>query len=171
MIRSARSLVYFLVGFLLAFNVVFAFAETVPAAAGYILVNAIPIGGSAFSVNGSKASTAQQACVKSGGVGSNYVGGPVTVTTIPGNYSAGVTCDLPNGTSRAVNYTLSCPPGYSVTSGSSGSCGQGPFTCPTGQNWTLFGSTCTRPDCESPQTRQTDGTCGAPPDTCLSRSG
>lgn len=35
-------------------------------------------------------------------------------------------------------------------------------TCPMGQNWTLSGSTCSRPDCVAPQVRQTDGTCGAP---------
>lgn len=37
------------------------------------------------------------------------------------------------------------------------------YTCPAGQNWTLSGSNCTRPDCVAPQTRQADGTCNAPP--------
>jgi hypothetical protein len=35
------------------------------------------------------------------------------------------------------------------------------YSCPTGQNWTLSGTSCTRPDCVSPQTRQTDGTCSS----------
>lgn len=39
---------------------------------------------------------------------------------------------------------------------------QNALTCPAGQNWTLSGSTCTRPDCVSPQTMQSDGTCKAP---------
>jgi hypothetical protein len=37
-----------------------------------------------------------------------------------------------------------------------GRCG---YTCPTGQGWTLSGQTCTRPDCESGQTRGADGQC------------
>lgn len=37
------------------------------------------------------------------------------------------------------------------------------YSCPTGQNWTLSGTSCTRPDCVSPQVRQSDGTCAAPP--------
>lgn len=36
------------------------------------------------------------------------------------------------------------------------------YTCPTGQNWTLSGSSCTRPDCAPGETRQSDGTCLAP---------
>ncbi len=36
------------------------------------------------------------------------------------------------------------------------------LTCPSGQNWTLTGQTCTRPACVAPQTRQADGTCSAP---------
>jgi len=36
------------------------------------------------------------------------------------------------------------------------------YSCPSGQNWTLSGSSCTRPDCVSPQVRQSDGTCHAP---------
>lgn len=41
------------------------------------------------------------------------------------------------------------------------------YTCPEGQNWTLSGSTCTRPDCAAGETRQADGTCLNP---CQSRS-
>lgn len=36
------------------------------------------------------------------------------------------------------------------------------LSCPSGQNWTLSGTSCTRPDCVSPQTRQSDGTCSSP---------
>lgn len=42
------------------------------------------------------------------------------------------------------------------------------YSCPTGQNWTLSGTTCTRPDCVAPAVRQTDGTCGSP---CLAQKG
>lgn len=40
------------------------------------------------------------------------------------------------------------------------------LSCPSGQNWTLQGSNCVRPDCVAPQTMQQDGTCGAPPNPC-----
>lgn len=35
-------------------------------------------------------------------------------------------------------------------------------TCPTGQNWTLNGSSCTRPDCAAGQTRNGQGICESP---------
>lgn len=40
-------------------------------------------------------------------------------------------------------------------------------TCPSGQNWTLSGSSCTRPDCVEPQARDpADGVCKVPPNKC-----
>jgi len=36
------------------------------------------------------------------------------------------------------------------------------YTCPTGQNWTLTGSTCVRPDCAPDQTRDEYGQCQCP---------
>lgn len=33
------------------------------------------------------------------------------------------------------------------------------YSCPAGQNWTLSGSSCTRPDCSAGETRLADGTC------------
>lgn len=33
------------------------------------------------------------------------------------------------------------------------------YSCPSGQNWTLVGATCTRPDCPAGQPMQPDGTC------------
>lgn len=42
-------------------------------------------------------------------------------------------------------------------------------SCPAGQNWTLAGSSCTRPDCVSPQTRNAStGVCEAP--SCTSKT-
>lgn len=42
-------------------------------------------------------------------------------------------------------------------------------SCPVGQNWTLSGSSCTRPDCVAPQTRNAStGVCEAPP--CTSKA-
>lgn len=36
------------------------------------------------------------------------------------------------------------------------------YTCPSGQNWTLTGQTCTRPDCASGETRNDQGVCESP---------
>lgn len=46
------------------------------------------------------------------------------------------------------------------------------YSCPTGQNWTLSGSNCTRPDCVAPQVRNaTTGMCEAPADPCAASAG
>lgn len=46
------------------------------------------------------------------------------------------------------------------------------YQCPSGQNWTVSGSTCTRPDCVSPQTRNANtGVCEAPCGPGQTRSG
>jgi len=38
------------------------------------------------------------------------------------------------------------------------------YSCPSGQNWTLSGQSCTRPDCTPPEVRNTEtGVCGSPP--------
>ena len=42
------------------------------------------------------------------------------------------------------------------------SCQTVSYSCPANQNWTLTGTTCTRPDCVDGQQRQPDGTCGEP---------
>lgn len=58
------------------------------------------------------------------------------------------------GTCRNSGFTLSCTLTMSTTTA---------YSCPPGQNWTLSGTNCTRPDCVSPEVRQSDGTCSAPP--------
>lgn len=62
-----------------------------------------------------------------------------------------------------------CPyAGYQSSVGTGTTCsadgqiwGQGctDYSCPAGQNWTLSGTTCTRPDCTAGQTRASDGVC------------
>lgn len=63
------------------------------------------------------------------------------------------------GNKIEVSYSYSCGP-----SGSPAVTTNCPkvYSCPTGQNWTLSGSTCTRPECVAPQIRLPDGTCEAP---------
>lgn len=41
------------------------------------------------------------------------------------------------------------------------------YSCPSGQGWTLSGTSCTRPDCVSPQVRLSNGQCSAPCDGAL----
>lgn len=58
---------------------------------------------------------------------------------------------------------LTCASGTATPTGdgSTGTCPSSGFTCPGGQNWTLTGSQCTRPDCQ--YGRASDGTCTACP--------
>lgn len=57
------------------------------------------------------------------------------------------------GTCRNSGFTLNCSLTLRKVTG---------YTCPSGQNWTLIGTKCTRSACVPPQTRQPDGTCQAP---------
>lgn len=57
------------------------------------------------------------------------------------------------------------PPDYMQPFPSTSGCGVG---CPSGQNWTLSGASCVRPDCPSGSVRQSDGTCSNP---CAALSG
>lgn len=61
---------------------------------------------------------------------------------------------------RYDNVTMQCATGGAVRGGAL-------YECPTGQNWTLSGTTCTRPDCPSGETRQSDGSCLNP---CASKA-
>lgn len=59
-----------------------------------------------------------------------------------------------------VTATFGC---FDANSHLSVACTGGTYSCPENQNWTLSGTTCTRPDCVAPQVRESDGTCSAPP--------
>lgn len=78
----------------------------------------------------------------------------------------------PNGSNSCL-CTTNCPyAGYSEGVGGGMTCssdgaiwGQGctVYECPANQNWTVSGTTCTRPDCAAYQTRDaTTGVCGCP---------
>lgn len=75
---------------------------------------------------------------------------------LPSSYNASVICPV------IVNAGGSYP--YSSLSGSfpALTCNYAisELQCPPGQNWTLSGTQCTRPDCVAPATRKADGTCG-----------
>lgn len=73
-------------------------------------------------------------------------------------YTPGQCMRSGSGVYRNFSYRPYCTSG--TFSGSVGAyvC-TGSYTCPAGQNWTLSGSTCTRPDCANG--RNADGTCKA----------
>ena len=61
----------------------------------------------------------------------------------------------------------SCPVGMTATGGVCVG-----YTCPTGQNWTLSGTSCTRPDCVAPETRDpATGLCAGPPPCTVAANG
>lgn len=66
----------------------------------------------------------------------------------------------PNAGLRSGIYTRGqvCDPPATLANGGSWCVG---YTCPTGQNWTLSGATCTRPDCLPGQQRDANGVCQA----------
>ncbi|MBS1188813.1 MAG: hypothetical protein H6R10_605 [Rhodocyclaceae bacterium] len=72
-----------------------------------------------------------------------------------------------SGTSiTSVQVTITCPSGYSDVGNLSqtAGCRKVGYYCESGSNWTLSGSTCTRPDCDpATQTRDASGQCVALP--------
>lgn len=153
--RSARLALYFVVGLLLGGVSVLSYAETIPA------TSTPKTPGTVYMTNPYTASygyTASESCLFAKGThieagGSNgycYKGGTFL------GYMVKETACINTTTHMVV------------------ACEGNDYTCPTGQNWTLSGTTCTRPDCplgrlpngtcntcQSPETLQSDGTCRA----------
>lgn len=97
--------------------------------------------------------TTQEAyCLSNGNRPVNVAGGVATSFTLV----ASGQCGSPS-TGYATSYTrLHC---FSGSNGPNGTCVTSGYSCPSGQGWTLNGSTCTRPDCTGGQERQPNGTC------------
>lgn len=151
--RSARLALYFVVGLLLGGVSVLSYAETIPA------TSTPKTPGTVYMTNPYTASygyTASESCLFAKGThieagGSNgycYKGGTFL------GYMVKETACINTTTHMVV------------------ACEGNDYTCPTGQNWTLSGTTCTRPDCplgrlpngtcntcQSPETLQSDGSC------------
>lgn len=106
--------------------------------------------------------TAQAACQAAA---STYT--PAYTSPFPTNPTGSGTCrgTAQNGSVYDITgYTGSatCPAGYSQTNYTGYVMCAG-YQCPAGQNWTLSGSQCTRPDCVAPQVRNADtGICETP---------
>ena len=133
MIREIRLLLYFFVGFLLSAVSVLSYAETIPATSSGQSVQQYQCG--AISSPWVTTQDLQVACAAAGG--QVYVGG-----TCYSDYAHGVSLNGAPNNCRGRNEVE--------------------YSCPSGQNWTLTGSDCTRPDCLSPEVRLPSGLCGSP---------
>lgn len=157
--RAFRNLLYFAVGLLLGCVSALAFAETcangvcTQAATGTPRVGAVPAWfDSTYAVGGS---VPLAICQKSVSGGYLVANGTNWTCMKNGSVYSGIFAAGTNGQNTTAR-CLNGDPGTVIP------CTGTVYSCPTGQNWTLSGSTCTRPDCVSPQTRQSDGTCKAP---------
>lgn len=139
MTRTYRNLLALVLGLFLGGFATWASADSIPAINGGVQAQTrcvTSLGGSTF---GAWYSTIEAACSASGG---NY-----RYVSSTGSTQCWETSNwlYPSG-----YYT--CQSGSNTV-----------YSCPSGQNWTLDGTNCTRPDCVSPQVRQANGTCAAPP--------
>lgn len=88
-----------------------------------------------------------------------YFAGGSLPTALGQDVAYGYCKDNNSSFTMGVNAYMSCPAGSSVEGSV---CSGTVWTCPEGQNWTLSGQTCTRPDCPEGTTRNSDGTCVNP---------
>lgn len=150
-LRLIRLAAYFIVGLLLGACATLACAETIPATDGYPATIYWNAGAGNFS-------TPDEACISVKSTNPSVV---FRYSTINGN-SAGCTYEY-QGTVYTPGYANKvnvCSAGGSYDN-STGLCAG--YSCPSTGGWSLSGSTCTRPDCVAPETRNEDGTCGCPP--------
>ena len=87
---------------------------------------------------------------------------PTEATNIQHNSYQSVTCNNNGSGSWSGNiwHHYTCPTG-GLIGNVPYTCAGNTYYCPAGQNWTLNGTSCTRPDCVAPQVRQSNGTCSA----------
>lgn len=140
--RFFRLLAFFVLGLMLGGFTAFAFAETlaasVPIPATEVMVN--PNTGVAYA-------TLQELCdfyTSQGGAAYPFVATPPKSCVRTDNFG--------NKTTYSASTKWMCgsvAAGYNATTGTY-ICGMG---CESGQNWTLTGTTCTRPDCSATETR------------------
>lgn len=157
--RALRLLLYFAAGLLLGGVSAFATAETISAtakSAGTITATPLWVTGGTYknaSLSGACNAWRSAAGRTIGLCGPDSEGNGLYGTCF---YDTG---DAPNKICwQADAVKAGCEPGYSFN-GTTKMCvnTETIYTCPAGQNWTLSGQSCTRPDC--PNGRLADGTC------------
>jgi len=173
--RALRLSLWFFFGVLLVAVPIFSYAETKPATVVNSAVGTVYQLSKAGVQYGNFATGAAAAAVAFANAYPNYakISGPFSAPSCSGTtftygvygwfkYSTNANECL--NTNYQIGTVQGCPTG-AVLNGSSCSVS----SCPVGQNWTLSGSTCTRPDCTAPQVRDSStGLCSDPPNPCVS---
>lgn len=173
-LRTFRLALYFVVGLLLGGVSVLSYAETIPATQNSIGAATSPTG---YSMQPGGACSTPADCWSKARTSTNpaydyvrYAAGFGGIDYYDGSFY--LVCQNSSGsTSRCVPVSITCPSGSSKVTTSGDALGgtycrstTPSYSCPTGQNWTLSGQTCTRPDCVSPEVRDpATGTCKPPP--------
>lgn len=157
--RAVRLLLWYVVGFLLGAWAVVSHAETIPATS--VPYTKVPVTcWTAYSGGGCGPSTVYDSTGEALCTKLSSANTPKTFWIAAEN-STTAECRDSGGSRQNTLYKM-CPAGYnanSIAGQTHNYCYSSAtsYTCPTGQNWTLSGSTCTRPDC--PNGRNADGTC------------
>jgi len=153
--KNLRRFLYFCVGFVLALVVELSYAET---------IGATPSTSSkAFYYSDSYPSVTSD----SGGQAfCTYLGTQLSGKTLTLQNSGCMETSPQSGMWRGTIAVGSCYYGYDSANHRCRDLLT--YSCPPAQNWTLSGSTCTRPDCVLPETRvEATGLCAVPPPTCI----
>lgn len=144
--KGFRLVVYFLFGLFLGGYSVWSMAETI----------------SATYVTGEVFARCQRG---NGGAWSAWQDvGCVSASCSAAQYKAAYSsaCSAAGGYFDGNSFCYAQPQFYTGQQGGCATQSQNIYTCPTGQNWTLSGSSCIRPDCRSDQTRDGSGVCTCP---------
>lgn len=142
-IRQIRLFLYFLIGLLLGGLFSLAHAETIPATISNTHLWSAP----SWLYVGDKSWEDAKSFIKTYLVGtSEHVFTPDSEPA--SSISLQVTYKLSNGQSQNSFFSLTR--------------GAAMYSCPSGQNWSVFGSVCIRADCVSEQVRGSDGVCMCP---------
>lgn len=166
-----RAALYFFCGMLLVGVPMFVFAETIPATSGPESPIQVWAGRSANYTDRASACSSQIL-----GIGSGYSYDYAVTMTGPFDQCFGHTTSTPTPVNMAnVNVGWRCP---SLASSNilwqrlPRVCSGTVYSCPSGQNWTLSGTSCTRPDCVAPEVRDpATGLCTPPPCPAAGQSG
>lgn len=156
--RVLRLFLYFLFGLLLSSIAVLSHAESIAALTGGTYTKQF----TAVSFFGwAPAATLSEACVSHSTAATVY---SLEVISNTNHCKSTRVIDGYIGYNAATYQGMTCNAGDNATLYLLGTvtCNHLTPYCPSGQNWTLAGSSCTRPDCEGDQVRDSGGVCQCP---------
>ncbi|WP_319243700.1 hypothetical protein [uncultured Propionivibrio sp.] len=148
--RHIRNFLFFCVGLLLGGFLVVANAETIPASTDMYTPRVY------FHTALGDFATPDAFCQKMASLYSTTIVSQDWVSNPPGGI---VTCHLANGQNPYNAAVYACDYGGTYNGAYLKCAGSGIAYCPTSGGWTLSGTSCTRPDCATGETRQADGSC------------